>query len=131
MREINIWEDQDAAGVVRSLANGNETVPTVTIGDISLVNPSARQVVAEVKRSAPESFLDDNTVNLDGRMPTAQVVRTVQWILIGILIACSITADLLGHNSLSWGLDAVALATYVLFRLIRRNERDSKRVSET
>ena len=43
-REINIWENPDAAAFVRLVANGNETVPTVTIGPVSLVNPSARQV---------------------------------------------------------------------------------------
>jgi glutaredoxin-like protein len=45
-REVNIWDDPDAAAFVRSVADGNETVPTVTIGDVSLVNPSAREVVA-------------------------------------------------------------------------------------
>jgi len=45
-REVNIWEDPDAAAFVRSVADGNETVPTVSIGDVSLVNPSAGEVVA-------------------------------------------------------------------------------------
>ena len=45
-REVNIWEDPEAAAFVRSVANGNETVPTVTIGHVSTVNPSARQVRA-------------------------------------------------------------------------------------
>jgi hypothetical protein len=40
----DIWDDPDAAAVVRSHANGNETVPTVVIGDVGLVNPSTRQV---------------------------------------------------------------------------------------
>lgn len=43
-RDVNIWNDPDAATFVRSVANGNETVPTVTIGDVSLVNPSAGRV---------------------------------------------------------------------------------------
>jgi glutaredoxin-like protein len=43
-REVNIWNDPSAAAFVRSVANGNETVPTVTIGEVSLVNPSARRV---------------------------------------------------------------------------------------
>jgi glutaredoxin-like protein len=42
----NIWEDPDAAAFVRSVARGNETVPTVAIGDTALVNPSAREVLA-------------------------------------------------------------------------------------
>lgn len=44
-REINIWEDPGAAARVRAVADGNETVPTVFIGDEALVNPSARQVL--------------------------------------------------------------------------------------
>ena len=42
--EIDIWQDPDAAAFVRSVANGNETVPTVTVGDVSMVNPSAKRV---------------------------------------------------------------------------------------
>ena len=41
----DIWDDPEAAAFVRSVADGNETVPTVTIGDISLVNPPANLVV--------------------------------------------------------------------------------------
>ncbi|MFT7601733.1 MAG: mycoredoxin [Acidimicrobiales bacterium] len=40
----NIWDDPKAADFVRSVANGNETVPTVRIGDVSMVNPSAKEV---------------------------------------------------------------------------------------
>lgn len=50
---VNIWADPDAAAFVRSVANGNETVPTVSIGDTSLVNPTARQV-AELVGAAVE-----------------------------------------------------------------------------
>lgn len=46
---INIWEEPDAAAVVRSHARGNETVPTVVIGSVGLVNPSAKEVIAEAK----------------------------------------------------------------------------------
>jgi mycoredoxin len=42
----NIWEDPDAAAFVRSVARGNETVPTVSVGDTAVVNPSAREVLA-------------------------------------------------------------------------------------
>ena len=44
--EVNIWDDPLAAEFVRSVANGNETVPTVTVGSASFVNPSVRQVLA-------------------------------------------------------------------------------------
>jgi glutaredoxin-like protein len=42
---INIWDDPDAAAFVRSVANGNETVPTVTVGSTSLVNPPVGRIL--------------------------------------------------------------------------------------
>ena len=50
----NIWEDPEAAAVVRSVANGNETVPTIRIGDRSLVNPELGAVVDVVRQVAPQ-----------------------------------------------------------------------------
>jgi mycoredoxin len=46
VQEVNIWEDPEAAARVRAVANGNEVVPTVFVGDKSLVNPSVAQVLA-------------------------------------------------------------------------------------
>ena len=54
----DIWEDPAAAEVVRSVANGNETVPTVVVGSSSLVNPSLEAVLAAVGAEAP-SLLPD------------------------------------------------------------------------
>jgi mycoredoxin len=54
-REVNIWADEDAAAFVRSVARGNETVPTVMVGDVSLVNPSTRQVLAALDPAASHS----------------------------------------------------------------------------
>ena len=45
MAKYNIWDEPKAAAFVRSVANGNETVPTVVIGDQAMVNPSAKQVI--------------------------------------------------------------------------------------
>lgn len=46
LREVNIWEEPVAAARVRSVAGGNETVPTVFIGDrVAMVNPTVRQVL--------------------------------------------------------------------------------------
>jgi mycoredoxin len=50
--EINIWDHPDAAAFVRSVANGNETVPTVTIGSTSVVNPSAEEVLELAQAAA-------------------------------------------------------------------------------
>jgi mycoredoxin len=45
VEEVDIWSDPDGAAAVRAAANGNETVPTVRVGDRWFVNPSAREVV--------------------------------------------------------------------------------------
>ncbi len=43
-QRVNIWEDPEAAAFVRSVARGNETVPTVSVGDVALVNPRVGQI---------------------------------------------------------------------------------------
>ncbi len=48
---VNIWRDPGAAAFVRSVASGNETVPTVVIGGQPVVNPSPRVVVAALRRA--------------------------------------------------------------------------------
>jgi mycoredoxin len=53
LREVNIWADPEAAARVRSVAGGNETVPTVFIGPRALVNPTVRQVLAVVHGAQP------------------------------------------------------------------------------
>lgn len=58
--EVNIWDDPSAAATVRAYAGGNETVPTVVVGApgsdraVGLVNPSVREVLAEVQRRASD-----------------------------------------------------------------------------
>lgn len=51
---INIWENPDAAAQVRAAAGGNETVPTVVVGEQALVNPSVVQVESLIIQAAPE-----------------------------------------------------------------------------
>lgn len=51
--EHNIWEEPEKAAVVREHANGNETVPTVVVGGVGLVNPSPRVLAAYLAESAP------------------------------------------------------------------------------
>jgi glutaredoxin len=41
----NIWTDDEAAAFVRSVAGGNETVPTVVVGGTAMVNPTIDQVL--------------------------------------------------------------------------------------
>lgn len=47
--EINIWDDPGAAERVRAVTGGDETVPTVFVGTMALVNPSVRDVVNAVE----------------------------------------------------------------------------------
>ena len=54
----DIWRDPQDAATVRSYANGNETVPTVVIGDVGLVNPTTKQVVEHLEHFAPHLLPD-------------------------------------------------------------------------
>jgi glutaredoxin len=56
--EHNIWDDADDAAIVRAHANGNETVPTVVIGERGFVNPSAGELVAYLSVQHPELLPD-------------------------------------------------------------------------
>ncbi|MFE7895992.1 glutaredoxin domain-containing protein [Streptomyces sp. NPDC057424] len=51
--KVNIWRDPDAAAFVRSVADGNETVPTVTVAGRAMVNPSKRELLEAVEIHAP------------------------------------------------------------------------------
>jgi mycoredoxin len=53
LREVNIWTDRQAAARIRAATGGDETVPTVFVGDRALVNPSFRQVETLVREHAP------------------------------------------------------------------------------
>jgi len=54
LNKMNIWDDPAHAETVRSIANGNETVPTLVIGEAKMVNPSADQVLQAIANNAPE-----------------------------------------------------------------------------
>lgn len=49
VREVNIWQDTAAAARVREITGGDETVPTVIVGELAMVNPSRAQVLAAVR----------------------------------------------------------------------------------
>ena len=46
---VNIWENLGASAIVRSIADGNETVLTVTVGDAGLVRASANHVISLIE----------------------------------------------------------------------------------
>jgi len=51
--EHNIWDDPADAAIVRQYANGNETVPTVVVDGVGLVNPSPRDLLDLLAERAP------------------------------------------------------------------------------
>ncbi len=55
-RKVNIWDDPQAAEFVRSVARGSETVPTLSIGSVSLVNPSLQSVIDTATEHAPTAL---------------------------------------------------------------------------
>jgi len=55
----NIWDNPSDAATVRMYANGSETVPTVVVGDVGLVNPSTKRVARHLEQFAPQLLPDD------------------------------------------------------------------------
>jgi mycoredoxin len=55
-RKVNITKDPQARAFVRSVAAGNETVPTVVVAGRALVNPSKRQLIEAVRTHAPHAL---------------------------------------------------------------------------
>lgn len=45
---VNIWQDREAAAYVRSVNQGNETVPTVVLDDLPMKNPDPAMVLARL-----------------------------------------------------------------------------------
>lgn len=56
---FDIWQDPAAAAFVRSVAGGNETVPTVRVGNVALVNPTVNEVLRTVATERPDRLPDD------------------------------------------------------------------------
>jgi glutaredoxin len=50
----DIWSDQRSAAFVRSVADGNETVPTVVLDGKAYVNPSPGKLLAMIKQAHPD-----------------------------------------------------------------------------
>lgn len=117
VREVNIWADPAAAARVRSIAGGNETVPTVMIGERAFVNPSAPEVLEQVRHSAPGFTPDEAIIRTGRRM---RLLRAIQWVVVGALVAASLGAEAAGHSRVSWLADAFAAAVYLVFRVARR-----------
>lgn len=62
----NIWEDPDAGEYVRSVANGNEVVPTVRVGSQGLVNPNLGQILQALREESEGTLTTEQLENLLG-----------------------------------------------------------------
>lgn len=58
--ERNIWTDDEAAAVVRAATGGDETVPTVVVDGVALVNPRPGQVEQLLRQRAPHLLPSDD-----------------------------------------------------------------------
>lgn len=97
VRAVDIWQDPTAAARVRSIAGGNETVPTVVVGSAALVNPSAVQVVDAVRKRAPDLLGDVDEDALAG-MPVG--LRAAGAVLsLTIAVVWLVLADLHPHTT--------------------------------
>lgn len=56
----NIWDEPEAAAEVRAITGGDETVPTVTVDRVGLVNPSPKVLAATVREHLPALLPDDD-----------------------------------------------------------------------
>lgn len=106
--EVNIWDDPSGAATVRALAHGTETVPTVVVGTVALVNPSVAKVLTAISGATA-------TGNRYTEHP-----RRLRRLTIGTILTASLFVDLWGRHSLSWALDGVAVDVYVTWRIVER-----------
>jgi len=81
--ERDIWSDPDAAARVRAATGGDETVPTVVVGDRALVNPRLAQVVAAVREEFPDEA--DTLLGSAADRPVTPVWR--EGALAGLVVA--------------------------------------------
>lgn len=89
VREIDIWADRAAAGVVRDITGGDETVPTVVVGTRAMVNPGVDEVRTALAEVNPhvQFAARRSTVGLVARGLTGPVVVLAVWTAVGLLDA--------------------------------------------
>lgn len=111
--EVNIWDDPGGAAFVRSAAGGNETVPTVRIGNRSLVNPAPSNLIEVVRKFDP-SLVPERPAR---RLP--DLARLLQWLALAFFLVLSVLAGVHGQVALSWAFDGAAAAEFLIVRWLR------------
>ncbi len=115
--EVNIWEDPQAAAAVRRIASGTETVPTVVVRGVGLVNPGIDAVCQALGLPASPG---PSTGRGPGTSDRPAPLQAGQWLLVAALVVASLALDATGHVAASWMVDGGALVTFAGFRLARR-----------
>jgi len=128
--EFNIWDDPSAAAAVRLVANGNETVPTVTVGVTVMVNPTVKAVLSEIQSQSPDMIPTVSGPSVDVEESGRTTLEVVQWLAIIALLALSFLAEGLGYGALSWGIDGLNVALYFVLKGFRRRSFDRKWMRE-
>ncbi|MGE3449246.1 MAG: hypothetical protein AB7H92_16895, partial [Microbacteriaceae bacterium] len=100
----------EASAFVRSVAGGNETVPTVLIAGRAHVAPSPRRALDEIACVSPD------LVRQTRRWPP---LRIVQWVAIVVILVASMIVSRAGHGGWSYALDGLAILAYAGVRRLR------------
>jgi len=117
--DVNIWEHPDAAAAVRLVADGNETVPTVTVGTVVMVNPSVSRVLAEIESQAPGKLRVAVSPVVGVSVLPRSRLEILQWSLVIVLLFLSFVAEAYGQTTLSWVIDGLNVALYFVLKKFR------------
>lgn len=79
LREFDIWDDRAAAGVVREITGGDETVPTVVVGTTTMVNPGVDEVRAVLLKATAAAGSSRSTPTLVARGTVGPVLMLAVW----------------------------------------------------
>ncbi len=85
LREIDIWDDRAAAGALREITGGDETVPTVVVGATALVSPSIDEVRATLRDvGAGEATAARPTASLVARAAVGPILMLAVWAAVAL-----------------------------------------------
>ena len=109
--EHDIWASADAAARVREATGGDETVPTVFVGDRAIVNPSVRQVVDAICAVDPH-YRPGSTPAATGREGAIGTRRALSPGLIWTLVVAVVWSVLVfWRPTTTWHLAPLILAS--------------------
>jgi mycoredoxin len=114
----DIWADQETAAFVRSVADGNETMPTVTVGGRTLVAPRPARLIEELRVTRP------GVVGSEARRWPP--LRLLQWVGIITLLVVGQRLSAAGRVGVSWLVDGGAVVFFLAMRKLRTRAAESR-----